>query len=219
MRVRAFHGVATLCGLAFASFVFAQGTPQPQPQQQRPTQQQERQTRQQPQAMQQLRALDGRTVTVTGCLMSEAAVPGQTPSPAERAGIAPDFLLTNVQVRSAEPGPGATPSPTEKPGERPGAPGAPGAAGATISGGSDLKIKLENVDNDQMRMNLNKQVEVTGRLEVDAPGATARPGTTTERPQTERPETTARGTGDEDLPQLHVTSVRATGQSCPSVKQ
>jgi hypothetical protein len=151
-----------------------------------------------------LQALDGQTVTVTGCLMREADVPGRQPTPTERAGILPDFILTNVQVKSASPG-GAT-------GTTPGRESTPPAAGAR-----GLNVKLVKVDNDEMKTNLNRLVEVTGKLDADG-GAMdrTRPGGTETTGGT-RPGTGATGT-DQPLAHLEVQSVRVVNQSCTPAK-
>jgi hypothetical protein len=145
-----------------------------------------------------LQALDGQTVTLSGCLKREADVAGQQPSAVERAGIMPDFILTDVQVKSASPS-GGTPGRETA---------APPSAGGT-------NIKLVKVDNDEMNKNLNRQVEVTGRFDA-SPGAGA--ATTRERPPagTGGAETTGRTqtARDRELPELEVQSVRVTGQSC-----
>lgn len=157
-------------------------------------------TQQQPRSPSGLQALDGQTVTATGCLKREADVPGQEPSAPERAGIMPDFVLTNVQVRSASPG-GGTPGREAAP--------APSAGGTNI--------KLVRVDNDEMTANLNRQVEVTGRID-----ATPGPRIGTERPRTGTggTETTGRTPtrGDDELPELEVQSVRVTSQTCTPMK-
>ena len=41
------------------------------------------------------------TVTITGCVKSEADVPGLTPNVAERVGVTEDFILTNVKMSPA----------------------------------------------------------------------------------------------------------------------
>lgn len=207
MKANAFRSAAALTfsvALAGAG-VIAQSTPPSQ----QPT------TRQGGQSNQALRAMDGQTVTVTGCLMAEADAPGQTPNPAERAGIAPDFILTNTQVKSASPG-GSTGSPTTG-APTTGAPttGAPttGAptTGAPMSGSRGPNIKLTSIDSDKVKPNLNKQVEVTGKLDVPDSA-----GTTTGSPTTERPTAGATGAAGANraLAELDVQSIRVVGQSC-----
>ena len=173
--------------------VFAQQTPPPTT----------RPSAQTPSPQTGLQGLDGQTVTVTGCVMREANVPGQEPSVAERAGIMRDFILTNVQVKSASPsGTGA-------------ATGTPSGTGAMAAGAgaSSTRVKLTNIDNDKMEANLNRQIEVTGRLDVDDGMNMAgdRPG----RPTTGEPSTTGRDTNRE-LAELNVQSVRALNQPCPT---
>lgn len=198
-----------------------------------------------------LHGMVGQTVTLTGCVAQERDVPGQTPNVTERAGVAPDYILTNVQMASASPSatatpaaPGTTPSTTVTP-ATPAAVPAPEASTeskAMSHAGAQTTVKLKQVDNDQMRANLNKQVEITGRVQMaseshmaghtpsatDKPSATAPAGT---------PGTTGTGTGagervagaagsmmrgggpNEPLPEVHVTSVRVLNQACTPAKQ
>src|SRR5262245_38423521 len=44
------------------------------------------------------RAVPTNAITVEGCLMKEADVPGRKPNMAERAGIAEDYILTNPKM-------------------------------------------------------------------------------------------------------------------------
>lgn len=171
--------------------VFAQQTPPPAT----------RPSAQPPSSQTGLQALDGQTVTVTGCVMREASVPGQEPSVAERAGIMRDFILTNVQVKSASPS-----------GAAPGAPSGTGAM-APSAGASSTRVKLTNIDNDKIEANLNRQIEVTGRLDVDDGMNMAgdRPG----RPTTAEPPTAGRD-ATRELAELNVQSVRALNQPCPT---
>ena len=162
-------------------------------------------TQQQPRQQSALHALDGQTVTVTGCLKREADVAGQQPSAPERAGILPDFILTNVQVKTASPG-GAT----------------AGRETAPAASASGMNIKLVRVENDEMKANLNRQVEVTGRIDA-TPGPGTASGTTAERPRTgtgtETPGRSQTGQRDRDeLPELEVQSVRVTNQTCTPAK-
>jgi hypothetical protein len=189
------------------------------------------------QATQDLRSMDGQTVTLSGCLMAESSVPGQTPNPAERAGIAPDYILSNPHVRSAAPSgaagaaapgaPGATGTPgtTGAPGttDTTGTTGAAAGAASGISGGTvrhgGTNVKLTSVDNDQMRQNLNRQVEVTGRLSMHtgaggATGTTATTGTTAATGATGASGATGAMAGGRSLPELRVQSIRVLGESC-----
>lgn len=153
-----------------------------------------------PSAQSGLQGLDGQTVTVTGCVMREANVPGQQPSVAERAGVMRDFILTNVQVKSASPS-GAE------------APGARGGAAAPSTGTRGTQVKLTNIDNDKMEANLNRQIEVTGRLDVDDGMNMA--GDRAGRPTTGEPAPAGREASRE-LAELSVQSVRALNQPCPT---
>jgi hypothetical protein len=183
MKVKAIGLAATLAStVAFATVVTSQGTSSPP---QPPTTQSGSAAAG---AQQDLRGMDGQTVTVSGCLKTEESVPGQKPNIAERAGVAPDYILTDVQARSASPSGGG---------------GGAAAAGAPGAASSAMNVKLTKVDNDKMRENLNKQVEVTGRL--NAKGATGTAGAAA---------SAATGGSSKALPELEVQSIRVTGQTC-----
>ena len=73
--------------LALSAAVAAQNPPAQEPRPQQPA------TQTQPRAQDQARA-----VTVEGCLMREADVPGRRPNVAERAGIGEDYILTSTKI-------------------------------------------------------------------------------------------------------------------------
>jgi hypothetical protein len=75
-----------------------------------------------------------------------------------------------------------------------------------MPGASNTKVKLKQVDNDEMRTNLNKRVEATGRLQAAQAPSTGVAGAAEEA---------ARGGGpNQPLPELHVTNVRVLDQPC-----
>ena len=197
MKTNAFRNAATLVfSVTFAGAVMAQ-SPSPQtPQTQPPTPQTTRPSPQTQPGQDNLKGLIGQTVTVTGCVAQASASTGQTPS-TQPAGAASDFILTNVQVRSGAPTPGATTTP--------GTPSTPGATGTTGAAGG-MKIKLKETANVQLRENLNKRVEVTGRLQA---ASSATPGT----PETSKPGATGSSSMDA-MPELQVSNVRVLEQSC-----
>jgi hypothetical protein len=193
MKVNTFRNTATLAfSVAFAAAVMAQ-SPSPQTPQTPPT------TRPAPETQQRqdnLKSMIGKSVTLSGCLAEEKAVTGQTPNVTERAGAAPDYILTNVQVKASAPAAAATT----------GAPQTPSAAGTTGGLMPAMKVKLKQVDNDEMRANLNKRLEVTGHLQAAKAPSTGVAGAVSE---------VARGGGpNEPLPEVHVTNVRALDQTC-----
>ena len=159
-----------------------------------------RTTQAQPPSQSGLQALDGQTVTVTGCVRREAHVSGQQPSPPERVPIVQDYVLTDVQVKSA--------SPRGETAGRDTPPRSEAAAGT--------RVKLVGVEDDELNKHVDRLVEITGRLD-----ATPGPGTT---PTRERPTTGTGGTESTgrtppsprsaDLPELEVESVRVLSQSC-----
>jgi hypothetical protein len=114
-----------------------------------------------------------------------------------------------VQVKSASPS-GAEPS-------------APAGKDTTMpTGGRGMNVKLTNIDNEQMAANLNKQIEVTGRLDADGGTTTGRTGTGTTGgtgtgTRGTQPGTT--GAQNRELPEIAVQNVRVLNQPCPGAKQ
>jgi hypothetical protein len=90
------------------------------------------------------------TVTVEGCLVREADVPGRKPNVAERAGITEDYILTSTKmVKGAAPGSAARPE------DRPvGTAGAPAAM-----------YEVEGLGEDKLKPNLGKRVQIDGTFE------------------------------------------------------
>ena len=76
-------------------------------------------------------------ITVTGCVKSEADVPGLTPNVAEKAGVTEDFILTNVKM-----------SPASK-----------------VSGiGLASMYEIKELAGSEVKKHLNHEVELTGRV-------------------------------------------------------
>jgi hypothetical protein len=192
MNMNAFRHAATLAfSVAFAGAVMAQ-SPSPQTPPQTPRSPAEAQ-----QGLDNLKNMMGQTVTVSGCLAREGAA-GETTTTAP-AGTSGDFVLTNVQMRSSAPTPGAT-APS-------GTPAMPGAAD------SKMRIKLKESGTAKLGENVNKRVEVTGRLEAGSSSPMARPGTTPgtpEKPEAGAPRTMAAGM----MPELQVSNVRVLEEAC-----
>ena len=209
MKLNAFRNAATLAfSVTFAGGVMAQEPPQPPQPTPTPTPQATRPAPDRP-GQENLRSMIGQTVTVSGCLAQDTA------SGAQPTGASSNFVLTNVQVRSGAPTPGAT-----EPSTPPSSAGTPSAAGGT-------KIKLKASGSNDLKENLNKRVEVTGRLEAPsgmtdrpgttpgAPGAPGTPGTpgTPGRPEPGAPGAAA-GRSMDAMPELQVSNVRVLAQSC-----
>jgi hypothetical protein len=204
MKVNAFRNAATLAfSVTFAGAVMAQ-SPTPQPPQQPPTTPQTTRPSDPQQRQDSLKSMIGQTVTVSGCLSREGAAGQTTTTTTPAAGTGSDFVLTNVQMRSGAPTPGAT-TPSTTPGAT--TPGMSSAASA-------MKIKLKESGAAKLAENVNKRVEVTGRLEAGSSSSMAKPGTTPGTPGT--PETGApRTAGASDaMPEMQVSNVRVLEQTC-----
>jgi hypothetical protein len=90
-------------------------------------------------------------VTVEGCLMREADVPGRKPNVAERAGVMDDYILTNIKmVKGSAP-----------------APGAPGAKPATPTGTSGMAAmyQVEGIDEEMLKKHVGRRVQIDGAFE------------------------------------------------------
>ncbi len=203
MKRNAFRNAAALAfSVTLAGAVMAQ-TPSPQtPQTPPPTTPQT--TRPSPDTPRQdsLKNMIGQTVTVSGCLASASGSGGAAP-----AGASSDFVLTNVQLRSGAPTPGATP----------GAPstGTPSTSGAT--GSSNTKLKLKETGAAKLSENVNKRVEVTGKLEAGSSSTAPSPGTTPGAPGAPgapEPGTPKPSASADAMPELQVASVKVLEQTC-----
>lgn len=148
----------------------------------------------------------GRTVTVQGCLMREADVPGLKPNIVERAGVTEDFVITSAKVIK-----GSAP-----------------AGGSSRSTGPDAMFEVEGLSENQLEPNLNRRVEIDGTL-ADAKDMTR--GDTTRapvppKPDPTTPEPTPNPTGMKappsnsaaDLVQLQAKTIRTVPGDCPTAR-
>jgi hypothetical protein len=97
------------------------------------------------------------SVTVEGCVMREADVPGRKPSLPEQAGISEDFILTSSKVVK-----GSAPA-LAKPGDKP-----------VGTAGSQAMFKIQGVDRDKLKELAGRRVQIEGtfeHLERAKPGA------------------------------------------------
>ena len=88
------------------------------------------------------------SVTVEGCVMREADVPGRKPSLPERAGISEDFILTSPKMVK-----GSAPA-TAKPGNTP-----------VGTAGTQAMYKIEGVDRDKLKEHAGRRVQIEGAFE------------------------------------------------------
>jgi hypothetical protein len=93
-----------------------------------------------------------KTVTVEGCLVREADVPGRKPNITEKAGIAEDYILTSTKVvKGSAPSAGAS----AKPGDTP----------TGTSGMRALMYEVEGIDHDSLKQHVGKRVQIEGTFE------------------------------------------------------
>ena len=129
-----------------------------------------------------------RMVTVEGCLMREADVPGRRPNVAERSGVTEDYILTSTKIVKGSPPAGGTTAQT-RPGETP--TGTAGTQGAMY--------EVEGIDDERLKQHVGRRVQIDGRFEnVDRARAT--------------PE---RGTPADDLVEIRGTTMRQVAGECP----
>lgn len=129
-------------------------------------------------------------VTVEGCLMREADVPGRKPNVAERAGITEDYILTNVTIVKGSPPAAGTAE--ARPGETP-----TGTAGA-----AETMYEIEGITEDELKKHTGHRVQIDGTFR------------NVERARV-RPE--AR-TPTDDLVELRGTVLRHVAPECPPKK-
>jgi len=130
-----------------------------------------------------------RTVTVEGCVVREADVPGRTPTVTERAGIAEDYILTNAKVIR-----GVAPSITTK----------PTTTGAVGTGGERTPTMFEivGIGGSELKKHVNRRVRIDGVFEQMDKATTSA-------------DTSAR-TGY--LVELRGTTIRAVAGECGPIK-
>lgn len=106
---------------------------------------------------------EARQVTVEGCLMREADVPGREPNVAERAGIAEDYILTSTKMIK-----GSAPQQTPRSGETP----------TGTSGKHGAMYEVQGIDDERLRQHVGHRVQIEGTFEnVDRARATPEKGT------------------------------------------
>lgn len=174
---RNLFGCALAGALAVTATVAAQNPPQ-QPTPRTPTTQDPARTQDQ-----------ARMVTVEGCLMREADVPGRRPNIAERAGITEDYILTSTRMVKGSAPQGGTAA-QARPGDTP--TGTAGTQGAMY--------EVEGINDDQLKQHIGRRVQIDGTFEnVDRARAT--------------PE---RGTPADDLVEIRGTAIRQVAGDCPA---
>jgi hypothetical protein len=78
-----------------------------------------------------------------------------------------------------------------------------------------MKLNLKESGSVKLSENVNKRVEVTGKLEAGSSSSASRPGTTPGTTPSTTPETGAPKTsGSGDTPELQVSSVKVLEQTC-----
>lgn len=128
---------------------------------------------------------EAKTVTVEGCLVREADVPGRQPNVAERAGIGDDYILTSTKIIKGS----APASARARSGEQP-----TGTAGANLD-----MYEVEGIDDEQLKSHVGRRVRIDGKFEnVDRAGAE-----------------TERGTSTKDLVEIRASAIRPVAGECP----
>lgn len=146
----------------------------------------------------------GPTVTVQGCLMREADVPGLEPNVVERAGVTEDFVITSARVIKGR---------------------APAGQGDSAS--RNTMFEVEGLSENQLEPNLNRRVEIDGTIEeasdmsrdTSRSPVTPRPDPTMPEPERD-PRTMTPPTADTagDLAQLQAKSIRTVPGDCPTAR-
>lgn len=126
------------------------------------------------------------TATLEGCLMKEADVPGRKPNVAERAGIAEDYILTQIKAIKGSLPAGAAEA-------KPGAP--VGTAGYTRA----TMFEVRGIDDEQLKKHVGRRVQIDGTFaNVDRLQA---------KPETQTP--------TDDLAEIRGTAIRQVSGECP----
>jgi hypothetical protein len=144
-------------------------------------------TPQTPPAQDQPRTSQARAVTVEGCVMREADVPGRRPNVAERAGVAEDYILTSTKMIKGSAPAGTTAARTA---ETP----------TGTSGSPAAMYEIEGIDDQELKQHVGQRVQIDGMFE-NADRATATP---------------ERGTPADDLVEIRGTTIRKVAGECPA---
>jgi hypothetical protein len=138
-----------------------------------------------PAGQDQPRTSQARAVTVEGCIMREADVPGRRPNVAERAGVAEDYILTSTKmIKGSAPAGTAATRTAETP--------------TGTSGSQGTMYEIEGIDDQQLKQHVGQRVQIDGMFEnVDRAAAA--------------PE---RGTPADDLVEIRGTTIRKVAGEC-----
>jgi hypothetical protein len=137
----------------------------------------------------------GATVTLIGCVYKEQDVAGRTPNVAERAGVLEDYILAQVEEKSASASGAA----------------AVGTSGST--GRGSKMYKLELIADDRLQAMVGKRVEVTGKIDAEAGDTAGRAtGTAGTAGQPDR----SAGPDRVELPEFEVSSIKEVEGTCPA---
>lgn len=132
-------------------------------------------------------AQEAKTVTVEGCLVREADVPGRKPNVAERAGMGEDYILTSTKViKGSAPGGSSSEA-------RPGTP-------TGTSGMQAAMYQVKGIDDEQLKSNIGKRVQIVGTFE-NTDRATASPD---------------KAAAADELVELRGTTLTAASGECPA---
>jgi hypothetical protein len=92
-------------------------------------------------------------VTIEGCLVREADVPGRKPNIVERRGVMEDYILMSTKVVK-----GSAPSDAARP------------TGTTGTAGASRLYQVKGIDDERLKALLGKRVQVEGTLaDLDEP--------------------------------------------------
>lgn len=137
------------------------------------------------------------TITLVGCLYSEAQVPGRTPNVVERAGVLEDYILADAGAPTA----------------RAGTSGATGTSGIMPVPVSGNMYKVENISGDRLKTLVGKRVEVIGSIDPEGLNTlVTRPGGAAGAPTPDR----GPGPDEINLPEFEASSIREIAGTCPA---
>ena len=128
----------------------------------------------------------GQTVTLEGCLMREADVPGRKPNVAERAGVAEDYILAHIKAIK-----GSLPAGAQE--------AKPGTAVGTSGYTRTTMFEVTGIDDEQLKKHIGRRVQIEGTFaNVDRLQA---------RPEKQTP--------TDDLAEIRGTVIRQVSGECP----
>jgi hypothetical protein len=131
-------------------------------------------------------------VTIEGCLQREEDVPGRTVTPVEKAGLAEDFIITQVKfVKGSAPATAAPAPPPDQP---------------VGTSGSQPMYEVRGIESETLKKHAGQRVQIDGSIGPKEPI------------ENQRTEAQAGARSKDDLPEIKATAIRVIAGPCTEAR-